>query len=41
LEEIAGRTGMHEGSVRRVLRRLARQLALLDSPSGDTSGEDS
>jgi DNA-directed RNA polymerase specialized sigma24 family protein len=28
LAEIAARVGMHEGSVRRVLRRLARELAL-------------
>jgi len=28
LVEIAERTGMHEGSIRRILRRLARQLAL-------------
>ncbi len=28
LVEVAARTGMHEGSVRRILRRLARQLAL-------------
>jgi RNA polymerase sigma-70 factor (ECF subfamily) len=28
LREIAARTGMHEGSVRRILRRLARQMAL-------------
>jgi RNA polymerase sigma-70 factor (ECF subfamily) len=27
LDEIARRTGLHEGSVRRALRRLARQLA--------------
>lgn len=27
LEEIATRTGLHEGSVRRILRKLARQLA--------------
>jgi RNA polymerase sigma factor (sigma-70 family) len=27
LHEIADRTGLHEGSVRRILRRLARQLA--------------
>jgi RNA polymerase sigma-70 factor (ECF subfamily) len=27
LQEIADRTGMHEGSVRRILRRLARDLA--------------
>jgi RNA polymerase sigma factor (sigma-70 family) len=32
LREIAERTGMHEGSVRRVLRRLARQLALEQEP---------
>jgi RNA polymerase sigma factor (sigma-70 family) len=28
LAEIADRTGLHEGSVRRILRRLARRLAL-------------
>ena len=28
LTEIANRTGLHEGSVRRILRRLARELAL-------------
>ena len=33
MEEIAERTGMHEGSVRRVLRRLARQLALAERPA--------
>jgi RNA polymerase sigma factor (sigma-70 family) len=27
LERIAARSGMHEGSIRRILRRLARQLA--------------
>jgi RNA polymerase sigma factor (sigma-70 family) len=32
LQEIAARTGMHEGSVRRVLRQLARQLALAEGP---------
>jgi RNA polymerase sigma-70 factor (ECF subfamily) len=32
LEEIAARTGLHEGSVRRVLRRLARQLACQENP---------
>jgi RNA polymerase sigma-70 factor (ECF subfamily) len=32
LNEIASRTGMHEGSVRRVLRQLARQLALEQEP---------
>ncbi len=32
LEEIAQRVGLHEGSVRRILRRLARQLALREEP---------
>jgi RNA polymerase sigma-70 factor (ECF subfamily) len=32
LDEIAARTGLHEGSVRRILRRLARQLALEQEP---------
>jgi RNA polymerase sigma-70 factor (ECF subfamily) len=32
LREIAERTGMHEGSIRRVLRQLARQLALQREP---------
>jgi RNA polymerase sigma-70 factor (ECF subfamily) len=32
LAEIAARAGMHEGSVRRVLRRLARQLAFRLEP---------
>jgi RNA polymerase sigma-70 factor (ECF subfamily) len=27
LEEVAERTGLHEGSVRRILRRLARHIA--------------
>jgi len=31
LAEIAARTGLHEGSVRRILRKLARQLAF-DAP---------
>jgi RNA polymerase sigma-70 factor (ECF subfamily) len=31
LTEIAARTGMHEGSVRRVLRQLARRL-VFDGP---------
>jgi RNA polymerase sigma-70 factor (ECF subfamily) len=43
LHEIADRTGMHEGSVRRIFRQLARQLALqqgplasdADAPGGD------
>jgi RNA polymerase sigma factor (sigma-70 family) len=30
--EIAARTGLHEGSVRRILRRLARELALKQEP---------
>jgi RNA polymerase sigma-70 factor (ECF subfamily) len=32
LVEIASRTGLHEGSVRRILRRLASQLALAHEP---------
>jgi RNA polymerase sigma-70 factor (ECF subfamily) len=32
LTEIADRTGLHEGSVRRLLRRLSRELALREEP---------
>jgi RNA polymerase sigma factor (sigma-70 family) len=32
LTEIAARTGLHEGSVRRILRRLARELAMRAEP---------
>jgi RNA polymerase sigma-70 factor (ECF subfamily) len=32
LQEIADRTGLHEGSVRRILRRLSRELALQQEP---------
>jgi RNA polymerase sigma factor (sigma-70 family) len=32
LAEIANRTGFHEGSVRRILRQLARELALGEQP---------
>jgi RNA polymerase sigma-70 factor (ECF subfamily) len=32
LAEIAARTGLHEGSVRRILRNLSRDLALHDRP---------
>jgi RNA polymerase sigma factor (sigma-70 family) len=32
LREVAERTGLHEGSVRRILRTLARQLALQEGP---------
>jgi RNA polymerase sigma-70 factor (ECF subfamily) len=32
LGEVASRTGLHEGSVRRILRRLASQLALAQQP---------
>jgi RNA polymerase sigma-70 factor (ECF subfamily) len=39
LDEIAGRTGLHEGSVRRILRRLARELALHQEPlDGEAAG---
>jgi RNA polymerase sigma-70 factor (ECF subfamily) len=35
LEEIAARTGLHEGSVRRILRKLARQVGFPeDGPAG-------
>jgi RNA polymerase sigma factor (sigma-70 family) len=34
LEEIATHTGLHEGSVRRILRGLARRLALKQEPLG-------
>lgn len=34
LVEISERTGLHEGSVRRILRGLARQLALQQEPLG-------
>jgi RNA polymerase sigma factor (sigma-70 family) len=36
LREVAARTGMHEGSVRRILRQLARQLALRQKPISAT-----
>jgi RNA polymerase sigma-70 factor (ECF subfamily) len=38
LGEIAARTGLHEGSVRRILRKLARQLAT-DNPEGERMKE--
>ena len=41
LRVIAERTGMHEGSVRRVLRQLARQLALQQQPLATRDGEGS
>ena len=40
LAEIAARTGLHEGSVRRILRRLARELALGGEPSPETGAEE-
>jgi len=45
LQDIASRTGLHEGSVRRILRKLARQLALeqaapLADPPVATSDEE-
>lgn len=33
LREIVARTGLHEGSVRRILRNLARKVALYKTPS--------
>src|SRR5262245_47089509 len=38
LAEIAARTGLHEGSVRRILRRLARELALDGEPLAEPGG---
>jgi RNA polymerase sigma-70 factor (ECF subfamily) len=40
LTEIAARTGLHEGSVRRILRHLARAMALGEPPSTDGSTGD-
>jgi RNA polymerase sigma factor (sigma-70 family) len=40
LTEIAARTGMHEGSVRRVLRQLARRLAFDVGGPAAASGEE-
>lgn len=39
LGEVAARTGMHEGSVRRILRRLGRQLSLQETVIGAPCGE--
>jgi RNA polymerase sigma factor (sigma-70 family) len=40
MAEIAARTGLHEGSVRRILRRLARELALKAEPlAAETEAE--
>jgi RNA polymerase sigma-70 factor (ECF subfamily) len=38
LAEIAARTGLHEGSVRRILRRLSRELALGEEPIPAAAG---
>jgi RNA polymerase sigma-70 factor (ECF subfamily) len=38
LGEVAVRTGMHEGSVRRILRQLGRQLALQETIMGASCG---
>jgi RNA polymerase sigma factor (sigma-70 family) len=40
LKEIADRTGLHEGSVRRILRKLSRQLAM-EQPATDSLSQDS
>jgi RNA polymerase sigma-70 factor (ECF subfamily) len=34
LDAIAARTGLHEGSVRRIIRQLARTLAFPAGPPG-------
>lgn len=39
LTEIAARTGLHEGSVRRILRRLSRELALHEEPLSADAGD--
>jgi RNA polymerase sigma factor (sigma-70 family) len=41
LAEVASRTGLHEGSVRRILRRLARRLALGQEPLPQAAMSDS
>jgi RNA polymerase sigma factor (sigma-70 family) len=38
LQEIAERTGLHEGSIRRIFRRLARRLALRQEPLAPEDG---
>jgi RNA polymerase sigma-70 factor (ECF subfamily) len=43
LAEIASRTGLHEGSVRRILRQLSRELAIRNEPfpeAGDDTRSD-
>jgi RNA polymerase sigma-70 factor (ECF subfamily) len=40
LPEIAARTGLHVGSVRRLLRTLARRLALQQTPATSAKGEE-
>jgi RNA polymerase sigma-70 factor (ECF subfamily) len=40
LSEIAEKIGLHEGSVRRILRRLARQIALSEEPLNEPPGEE-
>jgi RNA polymerase sigma-70 factor (ECF subfamily) len=39
LQDIASRTGLHEGSVRRILRKLARQLAVVQEPLSDSPSD--
>jgi RNA polymerase sigma factor (sigma-70 family) len=38
LAEIAARTGLHEGSIRRILRHLARQMASAEMPPPSEEG---
>jgi RNA polymerase sigma factor (sigma-70 family) len=38
-QEIVARTGLHDGSIRRILRNLARQLALKERPLPGTSNK--
>ena len=39
LNEVAAQTGLHEGSVRRILRKLARQLAFMEGAPAEQSDE--
>ena len=39
LEEIAARTGLHEGSVRRILRKLACEVAFADNEPAEPAEE--
>jgi RNA polymerase sigma-70 factor (ECF subfamily) len=40
MQEVAARTGLHEGSVRRILRRLSRDLVLNANPLQPDDGDE-